>query len=107
MALTQFVRTLQTLSPFILILGVFILCLWLMRLIWMLTQAIRLWVSRRKILAFLSSVQVASGEERTDGLRLERIEAMRLWSLSNQSLLGSRTRHCYAIKSSPRTPHLR
>jgi hypothetical protein len=27
---------------------------------------------------FLSSVQAASGEERTDGLRLERIEAMRL-----------------------------
>jgi len=77
MHLAPFVHTLQTLSPFILILGVFIVCLWLMRLVWMVAQALRLWLSRRKILKFLLAVQVASAEERADGLRLERVEAIR------------------------------
>jgi len=40
-------------------------------------QAFRLRHSRRKILSFLKGVQVATAEERADGLRLERIEAMR------------------------------
>lgn len=75
--MAPFVHTLQTLSPFIIVLGVFIVCLWLMRLVWMITQASRLWYSRRKILKFLSSIQAASAEERADGLRLERVEAMR------------------------------
>jgi len=43
----------------------------------MTVQAFRLRHSRRKILSFLKGVQVATAEERADGLRLERIETMR------------------------------
>ncbi len=65
------------LSPYILALAVFIVSLWLVRLVWMTVQAFRLRHSRRKILSFLKGIQVATAEERADGLRLERIEAMR------------------------------
>jgi hypothetical protein len=75
--LAPVIHTLQTLSPFILVLGVFIICLWLMRLVWMIAQAFSLWRSRRKILNFLLATQAASAEERADGLRLERVEAIR------------------------------
>jgi hypothetical protein len=70
-------HTLLGLSPYILALAVFIVGLWLVRLVWMTVQAFRLRHSRRKILSFLKGVQVATAEERADGLRLERIEAMR------------------------------
>jgi hypothetical protein len=43
----------------------------------MMAQAVTLWYSRRKILKFVSAFQVASAEERVDGLRLDRIEAVR------------------------------
>ena len=43
----------------------------------MIAQAFRLWRSRRKILKFLLATQEASSEERADGLRLERVEAIR------------------------------
>ena len=70
-------HTLLGLSPYILALAVFIVSLWLVRLVWMTVQAFRLRHSRRKILSFLKGIQVATAEERADGLRLERIEAMR------------------------------
>src|SRR5580700_9151499 len=68
---------LQTLPRPILVLGVFILCLWFTRLVWMISQAFRLWRSRSKILIVLEGIQAASAEERMDGLKLERIEAIR------------------------------
>jgi hypothetical protein len=71
------IHTLQTLPRPILVLGVFIVCLWLLRLVWMIAQAFRLWRSRRNILKFLLATQTASAEERADGLRLERVEAIR------------------------------
>jgi hypothetical protein len=77
MPLAPFIRTLQTLPRPILVLGVFIICLWLMRLVWMIAQAFRLWRSRRKILKFLLATQAASAEERADGLRLDRVETIR------------------------------
>lgn len=70
-------RALLGLSPYILGLAIFIVGLWLVRLVWMTVQAFRLRHSRRKILSFLKGVQVATAEERADGLRLERIETMR------------------------------
>jgi hypothetical protein len=75
--LNTLTRALLGLSPYILALAVFIVGLWLVRLVWMTVQAFRLRHSRRKILSFLKGVQVATAEERADGLRLERIEAMR------------------------------
>ena len=75
--LAPFIHMLQTLPRPILVLGVFIICLWLMRLVWMIAQAFRLLRSRRKILKFLLATQTASAEERADGLRLDRVEAMR------------------------------
>jgi hypothetical protein len=68
---------LQKLPRPILVLAVFIVCLWLVLLVRMIAQAVTLWYSRRKILKFVSGIQVASAEERADGLRLERVEAVR------------------------------
>jgi hypothetical protein len=75
--LNTLTHALLGLSPYILALAVFIVSLWLVRLVWMTVQAFRLRHSRRKILSFLKGIQVATAEERADGLRLERIEAMR------------------------------
>jgi len=75
--LNTLTRALLGLSPYILGLAIFIVGLWLVRLVWMTVQAFRLRHSRRKILSFLKGVQVATAEERADGLRLERIETMR------------------------------
>jgi hypothetical protein len=75
--LNTLTHTLLGLSPYILALAIFIVSLWLVRLVWMTAQAFRLRHSRRKILRFLKGVQVATAEERADGLRLERIETIR------------------------------
>jgi hypothetical protein len=76
---------LQKLPGPILVLAVFIVCLWLVLLVRMMAQAVTLWYSRRKILKFVSAFQVASAEERVDGLRLDRIEAVRAKGAAVQS----------------------
>jgi hypothetical protein len=75
--LNSLLHTLLGLPVFILSLAVIIVSLWLVRLIWMAVEALKLRHSRRNILGFLNGVQVASAEERADGLRIERIDTMR------------------------------
>jgi len=90
-----------------------------MRLVWMIAQAFRLWRSRRKILRFLLATQVASVEERADGLRLERLETIRgkvrqadpvvkEWWLGVESSLqkyfrGDGKERCYATNAARET----
>jgi hypothetical protein len=72
-----FLHIFRSLSPFLRDLAFFIVALWVFFIVKMMWQAYRVQKATKVILSILLSAPEASGEERADGMPLEKISALR------------------------------